>query len=89
MIDFVSLPVIAGFTSAAALTIISTQMRALLGLKIVHKSGYDGFVGAWWDVYLNFESFRLADAILGCSCIVMLLLLKVCVIAYILCIKYY
>ena len=40
LIDFISVPVIAGFTSAAALTIASGQWKSLLGLSIdsAHKS---------------------------------------------------
>ena len=34
LIDFISVPVIAGFTSAAAITIATGQVKALLGIKI-------------------------------------------------------
>ena len=34
VIDFISVPVTAGFTSAAALTIACGQVKSLLGLKI-------------------------------------------------------
>ena len=38
LIDFISVPVIAGFTSAAAITIASSQVKSLLGLKILVES---------------------------------------------------
>ena len=34
VIDFISVPVTAGFTSAAAITIASGQVKSLFGLKI-------------------------------------------------------
>ncbi len=34
LIDFISVPVIAGFTSAAVLTIASGQVRSLLGITV-------------------------------------------------------
>lgn len=41
LIDFVSTPVVAGFTSAAALTIAFSQLKNLLGLKFVAETMFD------------------------------------------------
>jgi MFS superfamily sulfate permease-like transporter len=42
LIDFISLPVIAGFTSAAAITIATGQVKSLLGITVAN--GEDNFL---------------------------------------------
>eukprot|EP00095_Tigriopus_kingsejongensis_P008885 maker-scaffold566_size135349-snap-gene-0.23 protein:Tk08885 transcript:maker-scaffold566_size135349-snap-gene-0.23-mRNA-1 annotation:"sodium-independent sulfate anion transporter" len=76
VIDFISVPVIAGFTSAAAITIASTQVKGLFGLDVQHKSHVEGVTGTWIDIVDNFESIRYQDTILGLVCVVILLLLR-------------
>merc|ERR1719402_169803 len=77
VIEFISLPVIAGFTSAAALTIASGQVKSLFGLTIEHKSHiHAGVIPTWADVFTNIESIRWQDTLLGLSCAVILLLLR-------------
>ena len=77
VIDFISVPVIAGFTSAAAITIASGQVKSIFGLEIDHPSHIEGITGTWVDIIKNFETIRTNDTILGISCIVLLLLLRV------------
>ena len=74
LIDFISVPVIAGFTSAAAITIASSQIKSLLGLTIVDKSHlHAGIIPSWVDVFTNIKTCRWQDATLGLlSCIVLL-----------------
>ncbi|XP_023344261.1 sodium-independent sulfate anion transporter [Eurytemora carolleeae] len=79
LIDFISVPVIAGFTSAAAITIATGQVKALLGIKIDshHKSHtHLGIVDPWIDVFTNIETTRYQDAILGIVCAIVLLSLR-------------
>ena len=77
VIDFISVPVTAGFTSAAAITIASSQLKELFGLEIKHKSHIEGITGTWVDVIDNFGSLRAADTVLGLTCVVVLLLMRV------------
>ena len=80
MIDFISVPVTAGFTSAAAITIASGQVKSIFGLKIKHHindSHTEGIAGTWIEVIENFDSVRVNDTILGLSCIVILLCMRV------------
>ena len=56
MIDFISVPVIAGFTSAAAITIASGQIKGLLGLQIRNSSHIEGLHGT---MHLEFPSPRI------------------------------
>ena len=75
LIDFISVPVIAGFTSAAAITIASSQVKSLLGLSILEKSHLHhlGIIPSWVEVFTNIKTCRWQDATLGLvSCAVLL-----------------
>ena len=77
VIDFISVPVIAGFTSAAAITIASSQVKLLFGLTIEHKVHIYGIVGTWANIFHNFHTWRFNDTILGLFCVVLLLMMRV------------
>ena len=77
VIDFISVPVIAGFTSAAAITIASGQVKSIFGLEIIEHSHIEGITGTWIDIFKNIGTIRTSDTILGLSCIVILLCLRV------------
>ena len=73
---------IAGFTSAAALTIASGQWKSLLGVSIdpAHKSHtHAGVVDYYVDIFHNISTVRPQDAVLGLVCCVILLSLRVSV----------
>jgi len=79
LIDFISVPVISGFTSAAAITIASGQVKSLLGLSIPSSSKshlHLGIIDPWIDVFTNISSSHWPDAVLGISCSILLLLLR-------------
>lgn len=75
LIDFVSGPVSSGFTSAVALIILSSQVKDVFGIK---GSG-STFVEMWKSIADNIHGIRVSDTILGFSCIVILLLMRVSV----------
>lgn len=75
LLDFISLPVITGFTSAAALIIASSQLLPILGIQ--GKGG--GFLTAIYSAFLGMDEIRFSDLTLGLVTIVLLILLKVCV----------
>ncbi|XP_068084369.1 sodium-independent sulfate anion transporter [Anabrus simplex] len=72
LVDFISVPVTAGFTSAAALTIASAQVKGLLGIK--GKS--NDFLESWISVFEHIDETREWDVTLGVCTIVCLLLMK-------------
>ncbi|XP_063825040.1 sodium-independent sulfate anion transporter-like [Ostrinia nubilalis] len=72
LIDFISVPVTVGFTSATSVIIAVSQIKSLLGLQF--KSG--GFLDTVKQVVINLPNARLADSALGISCIVILLLMR-------------
>nr|CAD7264303.1 unnamed protein product [Timema shepardi] len=72
LVDFISLPVTVGFTSAAAVTIASTQVKDLLG----YGGENDDFLQAWKNLEENASHSRLTDSLLGVMSIVALLLAR-------------
>uniref|UniRef100_A0A2S2QQP3 Sodium-independent sulfate anion transporter n=1 Tax=Sipha flava TaxID=143950 RepID=A0A2S2QQP3_9HEMI len=72
LIDFISIPVTVGFTSATSVIIAVSQLKGLLGLNFQSSSFLDSLV----KVYLNIGKFRPNDTILGVSSIVILLFLR-------------
>lgn len=73
LVEFFSYPVIAGFTTAAALNIGSSQIKSLFGIK--GKS--DTFLGAWIKVFEHIAETRQWDALLGVCTIIFLVFAKV------------
>ncbi|XP_075920739.1 sodium-independent sulfate anion transporter-like [Petromyzon marinus] len=73
LVEFISLPVLKGFTCAAAITIGFSQIKTLLGLKDIPQQFFQ-------EVYYTFSRIaetRLADALLGGSSLLLLILLRV------------
>ncbi|XP_051171323.1 sodium-independent sulfate anion transporter-like [Leptopilina boulardi] len=72
LVEFVSTPVVSGFTSAASLIIACSQIKGLLGLKIHGES----FIEIWKELFYKIDQTQIPDLILSCGCIVILLSLK-------------
>ncbi|XP_076624180.1 sodium-independent sulfate anion transporter isoform X1 [Colletes latitarsis] len=72
LVEFVSIPVVSGFTSAASVIIACSQIKSLLGLKIRGES----FVEIWKELANNIGQTRIPDLVLSCCCILVLLTLK-------------
>jgi sodium-independent sulfate anion transporter 11 len=80
LIDFLSIPVNIGFTSAASITIASSQVKSLLGLTIPSNeksSLHLGVLDGWIDIVTHITTCRWQDATLGLVCCVILLCLRV------------
>lgn len=73
LIDFISIPVTVGFTSATSVIIGSSQFGSLLGLKI----SSNGFFDTMTKLVQNIQDTRFSDLGLGVGCIAALLLLRV------------
>ncbi|XP_068989765.1 sodium-independent sulfate anion transporter isoform X3 [Neodiprion pinetum] len=72
LVNFISMPVISGFTNAAAVTIGSSQLKSLLGITV---SG-SGFVESIVGVFENITDTSLWDTLLGVVSILLLVGLK-------------
>lgn len=73
MVEFVSLPVVSGFTSSTAIIMASSQLKYFLGIKFKPKNFIDMYV----QLYRNIGNTQYSDLSLGVVCIVLLLFLKV------------
>ncbi|XP_070162722.1 sodium-independent sulfate anion transporter [Polyergus mexicanus] len=72
LIDFISIPVTVGFTSATSVIIVVSQLKGLLGLKISSQ----GFLDTLIKVFQNINDTNPWDAGMSFSCIAILLLFR-------------
>lgn len=72
-VDFISAPVISGFTSATSIIIILTQIKGILGLKFKNQGNIDLIR----QLFVHFSEIKKADALLGLGCIIFLCGIKV------------
>ncbi|XP_043283268.1 sodium-independent sulfate anion transporter-like isoform X2 [Venturia canescens] len=72
LVDFISMPVICGFTNAAALIIASSQIGTLLGIK----GRSETFIDAIIKLFHNIKNVALWDSVLGVFCMVILVIFK-------------
>ena len=71
--DFISGPVVSGFCSAAAITVVFSQLKTVLGLTFKGSS----FIKVLPSLFTNYRDVKLWDSIFGFSFIIILILLKV------------
>nr|XP_037872785.1 sodium-independent sulfate anion transporter isoform X1 [Bombyx mori] len=72
LVEFVSLPVVSGFTSAAAITIASSQIKGLLGLKFSAET----FISTWKELFVHIGETRMQDTLLSLFCCIVLMGMK-------------
>ncbi|XP_011311052.1 sodium-independent sulfate anion transporter [Fopius arisanus] len=72
LIDFISIPVTVGFTSATSVIIVASQLKGMLGLKITSS----GFIDTITKVLKNIGDTNPWDAGMSLSCIIFLLSLR-------------
>ena len=73
LVNFLSKPVISGFTTAAGIIIICSQLKHILGIKIPGGSTfYENII----NLVKNSGSYYGIDIFLGLSCILIVILLK-------------
>lgn len=79
MVDFFSMPVISGFSTAASFTIISKQIPNLIGINTTLAAAphWPGLTPTYVELALNWPTIKWTDSTLGLSCIFILLALKV------------
>lgn len=74
--EFVSIPVTGGFTSAAAIIMSSSQLKGLFGIHYEAKN----CIEMWIKFVKNIKNIRMADTAMGIICILILIGLKVSII---------
>lgn len=73
LVDFISMPVICGFTNAAAIIIAASQLSTILGVG----GRSETFVDAILKVVDSITDVSLYDSLLGVCCMAVLVALKV------------
>lgn len=73
VIDFVSEPVLSGFSSAVAIMIFTGQIKSLLG---INAKGHT-FLQVWRTILQDIQNTRLGDTIMGVTCLIVLVLMRV------------
>ena len=73
LVEFISMPVISGFTTAAALQIAAAQLKSFFGLN--GPSG-NFFLESFQNFFTNITTARLWEPVLSSGTIIMLMLLK-------------
>ncbi|XP_066600096.1 sodium-independent sulfate anion transporter-like [Prorops nasuta] len=69
LVEFISIPVTSGFTSATSIIVVIAQIQGLLGLKIKTKGVIDSII----KVCQNLTEIKMTDSLLGISSIIFLL----------------
>uniref|UniRef100_A0A1A9Z7M2 SLC26A/SulP transporter domain-containing protein n=1 Tax=Glossina pallidipes TaxID=7398 RepID=A0A1A9Z7M2_GLOPL len=72
LVRFISIPVITGFTIAAAVTIASAQINNLVGLVSPSKA----LIPSWKFFFTHLNKISRNDALLGASSLIFLLIMK-------------
>ncbi|XP_017471285.1 PREDICTED: sodium-independent sulfate anion transporter-like [Rhagoletis zephyria] len=72
LVRFISVPVITGFTMAAACTIGSAQINNLFGMS----SPSNQLIPSWKHFFTHLTSIRMNDSLLGVCSLIFLLLMK-------------
>lgn len=73
LVDFISIPVTVGFTSATSVIIGTTQLKGLLGIKLKSSQFLDTII----EVYQKIDQTSMTDFSLGIACIIVLMLMRV------------
>ncbi|KAL7017540.1 hypothetical protein ACKWTF_010418 [Chironomus riparius] len=73
LVQFISMPTIIAFTTAATVTIGSSQVKPLLGIK---SGTSNEFIESWKNVFFHLDEVRYTDTILGVISLALLLIMK-------------
>lgn len=61
MAVYLSEPLLSGFMTGSSLTIITSQMKYLLGLKIPRHEGVGSFLLTWVDLFRYIQKTNICD----------------------------
>ncbi|KAG8454293.1 hypothetical protein GDO86_000803 [Hymenochirus boettgeri] len=73
---YLSEPMLDGFATGASLTILTAQVKYLLGLKIPRSPGIGMLVTTWYNIFKNIHHTNYCDLITSAICIAVLVAAK-------------
>ncbi|XP_073507451.1 sulfate transporter-like [Phyllobates terribilis] len=73
---YLSEPLLSGFVTGSSLTIVTSQMKYLLGLKIPRRDGAGSLIMTWIDVFSNLPTTNICDLLTSTVSIAVMLPIK-------------
>ncbi|XP_053146573.1 sulfate anion transporter 1 [Hemicordylus capensis] len=73
---YLSEPVLDGFATGASLTILTAQVKYLIGIKVPRAQGYGILITTWVNIFCNIAQANLCDVITSAICIFVLVAAK-------------
>ncbi|XP_073431391.1 sulfate transporter-like [Dendrobates tinctorius] len=73
---YLSEPLLSGFVTGSSLTIVTSQMKYLLGLKIPRRDGAGSLIMTWIDVFSNLPATNICDLLTSIVAIAVMLPIK-------------
>ncbi|XP_054842403.1 sulfate anion transporter 1 isoform X2 [Eublepharis macularius] len=73
---YLSEPVLDGFATGASLTILTAQVKYLVGIKIPRAQGYGILITTWVNIFRNIAQANVCDVVTSAVCIAMLVTAK-------------
>ncbi|XP_053227236.1 sulfate anion transporter 1 [Podarcis raffonei] len=73
---YLSEPVLDGFATGASVTILTAQVKYLIGVKIPRAQGYGILITTWVNIFRNIAQANLCDVITSAICITVLVTAK-------------
>ncbi|NWU89533.1 S26A1 protein, partial [Upupa epops] len=73
---YLSESVLDGFATGASLTILTAQVKYLIGIKIPRSQGHGMLVITWFNIFCNISQANLCDVVTSAICIVVLVTAK-------------
>ncbi|KAM4036482.1 sulfate transporter-like [Anomaloglossus baeobatrachus] len=74
---YLSEPLLSGFVTGSSLTIITSQMKYLLGLKIPRRDGAGSLVMTWIDVFSNLQTTNICDLLTSTVALAVMIPIKI------------
>ncbi|XP_056425866.1 sulfate transporter-like [Hyla sarda] len=73
---YLSEPLLSGFVTGSSLTIVTSQIKYLLGLKIPRRDGAGSLIMTWIDVFSNLSKTNICDLLTSAVSIIVMLPIK-------------
>ncbi|XP_007671012.2 sulfate anion transporter 1 [Ornithorhynchus anatinus] len=73
---YLSEPLLDGFATGASLTILTSQVKYLFGIRIPRHHGYGMFLVTWINLFQNISQANVCDVVTSAICLVVLVAAK-------------
>lgn len=70
---YLSDSLLSGFATGASLTILTSQIKYLLGLKIPRPQGWFTLFKTWYSLFVNLGNTKICDLVTSLVCLLILI----------------